>query len=510
MKRVVWISLVAVTVLAGGWYWYSHRSATTAADVQTAAFDKVRVVRQDLDVVVSASGTVKWSAAVNVRPQVSGTVKALYVRVGDRVRPGQVLMQLDDADFRAELSKAREALRAAEARLAKSESDYQLAPAQLRAQVESARAALANAEQKLAALREGLKPEEVDQLKSAVNQATVSRDGARADFARIKELYAAQAITKQEYEAAQTKLLTAEENLVQATKKLAAQTRPADPGELAAAEAAVAQAKANLELAQENLSLGASADQVTAARSSLVQAQVAYQKAREDLANTTIKAPLGGVVMEVAYQSAASGASRNSADPLSVGDAISPNSGWITIADPSQVELRVLVDETDIAQVRPGLPARVTADALEGEAFEGRVTNIAPSGVLSDGVVTFDVTISVADPKGLLKGGMTTDADIVVVHRPGVLTLPRQAVTQRNGSAMVRVAQDGARFQKVQTGFMTDTHIEIVSGLSEGQTVLIPRAGQGMPVRQNAQNGQSGQNRRLGGMFIMGGPRVRR
>lgn len=214
--------------------------------------------------------------------------------------------------------------------------------------------------------------------------------------------------------------------------------------------------------------------------------------------------------MEVAYQSAASGASRNSADPLSVGDAISPNSGWITIADPSQVELRVLVDETDIAQVRPGLPARVTADALEGEAFEGRVTNIAPSGVLSDGVVTFDVTISVADPKGLLKGGMTTDADIVVVHRPGVLTLPRQAVTQRNGSAMVRVAQDGARFQKVQTGFMTDTHIEIVSGLSEGQTVLIPRAGQGMPVRQNAQNGQSGQNRRLGGMFIMGGPRVRR
>lgn len=502
MKRTLWISLVVILAAAGGWYWYTQRTAATRAEAQTAAFDTVQVARQDLEVIVSAAGTVKWSRAVNVRPTVSGTVKALYIKVGDRVRQGQVLMRLDEAELRDRVAQAREALRAAEEKLAKSKSDHRLAPAQLQAQVESARAALASAEQKLTALRQGPKPEEIDQLKSAVNQAAVNRDNALADFQRMKELYAAQAITKQQYEAAEAKYLTAEEALTQAQKKLAAQTLPPDPGEVTAAEAAVAQAKANLELAKQNLAEGVGNDQVTAAQSSLVQAQVAYKQAQEDLAAAIIKAPLSGVVMELAYEStAAKNSASNAASPLSVGDAIGPESGWITIADPSLVEVHVPVDETDIAKVKVGLPARVTADALEGETFQGRVTNIAPSGVLSDGVVTFDVTVVVSDPKGLLKGGMTTTADIVVVHLPNVLVLPREAVTERRGHPVVQVAATGNRFRRVETGFATDTQVQIVSGVSEGETVLIPRPA------ANAQNPQNGQNNQpRGGFGFMGVP----
>ncbi|MDI6871966.1 MAG: efflux RND transporter periplasmic adaptor subunit [Bacillota bacterium] len=499
MKRTLWIGLVVVLAVVGGWYWYSQRTAATKAEAQTAAFDTVRVTRQDLDVIVSASGSVKLSRVVNVRPTVGGTVKALYIKVGDRVRQGQVLMQLDDSELRDRLAQAREALKAAEEKLAKSKSDYSVAPAQLQAQVESARAALASAEQKLASLRQGLKPEEIDQLKSAVNQAAVNRDNALADFQRMKELYAAQAITKQQYEAAEAKYLTAEEALTQAKKKLAAETLPPDPGEVAAAEAAVAQAKANLELARQNLAAGVASDQVTAAQSNLVQAQVAYRKAQEDLAGATIKAPVSGVVMELAYQSNATRSSSNAASPLSVGDVIGPESGWITIADPSLVEVRVPVDETDIAKVKVGLPAKVTADALEGEVFEGTVTNIAPSGVLSDGVVTFDVTVAVADPKGLLKAGMTITADIVVVHLPGALALPREAVIERRGRPAVQVAATGNRFRRVETGFANDTHIQIVSGLSEGETVLVPKPQTKAQDQQNRQN-----NRPSGGFGFMG------
>ncbi|MGE5554190.1 MAG: efflux RND transporter periplasmic adaptor subunit [Betaproteobacteria bacterium] len=506
MKRTLWVGLVVVLAAVGGWYWYGQRAAATKAGVETAAFDTIRVARQDLDVIVSASGSVKWSRVVNVRPAVGGTVKALYVKVGDRVRQGQVLMQLDETELRDRLAQAREALKAAEEKLAKSRSDYRLTPAQLQAQVESARATLASAEQKLAALRQGLKPEEIDQLKSAVNQAAVNRDSALADFQRMKELYAAQAITKQQYEAAEAKYLTAEEALTQARKKLAAETLPPDPGEVAAAEAAVAQAKANLELARQNLAAGVSNDQVTAAQSSLVQAQIAYKKAQEDLAGATIRAPFGGVVMEVSYQSNAvrSSSSSNSASPLSVGDTIGPESGWITIADPTLVEVHAPVDETDIAKVKVGLPARVTADALEGEVFQGKVTNIAPSGVLSDGVVTFDVTVVVSDPKGLLKGGMTTTVDIIVVHLPNALVLPREAVTERRGHPVVQVAATGNRFRRVNTGFMTDTHVQIVSGVSEGQAVLIPRPATNP---QNQQNEHANRPRGFGFMGVPGGRR---
>lgn len=503
-KSSLWVWLLVAVLVVGGVYWYIQRTSATKAAAQAEAFDPVRVTRQDLDDLVSASGTVKLSRVVNVRPEVSGTVKALYVNVGDRVREGQPLLQLDASDLRDRLVQAKEALAAAEARLVKARSDYDLAPSQLRAQVEAAGASLASAEQKLASLKQGLKAEEVDQLKSAVTQAAVNRDNAKADYQRMKDLYAAQAITRQQFEAAEAKYLTAEEAATQAEKKLQASTLPPDPGDVAAAEAQVAQAKANLEVAQQNLATGGSADQVSTARSSLVQAQVAYDKARQDLAAATVKAPVGGIIMDIVFTPSGTKnqAQVTAASPISVGDVVGPESGYISIADPSLVEVHVPVDETDIAKVRVGLTALVTADALESRVFPGKVTAIAPSGQLTDGVVTFDVTVAVQDRHGLLKAGMTTNADLVVTHRPGVLVLPREAVVERRGRAMVQVAKTGERFRRVETGFTDDAHVEILSGLSEGDVVLVPR-----PAKAPNGNGQNGRPLGLGGIGFSGGGR---
>jgi HlyD family secretion protein len=501
MKKTLWIWVLVAALAIGGGYWYSRKAAATKAAAQAPAYDTVQVARQDIDVVVSASGTVKLSQVVNVRPTVSGTVKALYVKVGDRVRAGQPLLRLDDQDLRDRLAQAREALVAAKDQLAKRRSDFNVMPTQLKAQLESAKAALASAEQKLTSLKQGLKSEEIDQLKSAVNQAVVSRDNAQADYQRMKDLYSAQAITRQQFETAEAKYLTAQESVTQAKKKLAASTLPPDPADLAAAEAQVAQAKANLDLARANLAAGNSADQVTSAQSGLVQAQVAYDKARENLAGAVVAAPTAGVIVDLLVVSGKTSTASTGASALSTGDAVSPESGWVSIADPSLVEVHVPVDETDIAKVKLNQPAKITADALEGQVFHGTVTNVAPVGTLSDGVVTFNVTVSLVDRRGLLKSGMTTSVDIITAHHPQVLALLKEAVTERRGNPAVQVAATGNRYRRVETGFANDTYVEIVSGLTEGQTVLVPKP---VAQSQNAKNGQSGQ-RRTGG-FGFGPP----
>jgi HlyD family secretion protein len=491
MKKLVWAIAILAALVAAGAVWQSRQAAARRTAAQAGAFERVRVTRQDLELVVSAAGSVKLSQVVNVRPTVSGTVTALYVKVGDRVRQGQPLIHLDDADLKDRVAQAREALRAAETRLAKAKADYALSPAQLAAQVENAKAALAAAEQKLAALKQGRKPEEIAQLQSAVNQAIINRDSAKADHDRMKELYAAQAITQQQYEAAQAKYLTAEEAVTQAQKKLAAETAPPDPGEMAAAEAQVAQARANLEVARQNAAAGHSADQVAAAESALVQARVAHQKALEDLAGATIRAPVAGVVIEITLSPTgvrASAQNSTAASPLSVGDTVAPESGWVTIADPALVEVHVPVDETDIAKVKMGQPARVTADALEDRTFAGTVTGLAPSGVLTDGVVTFDVTVAIRDPEGLLRANMTTNVDLILARRSGVLVLPKEAVLEQRGHPAVQVAATGDRFRRVETGLSDDTRVEITTGLSEGDTVLVPRP---QPKPANGANGSS-------------------
>ncbi|MGE5623399.1 MAG: efflux RND transporter periplasmic adaptor subunit [Methanocella sp.] len=494
MKKLIWITVIIALIAAGGVLWYNRRAAATKTAAEAQSFDRVQVTRQDLDLVVSASGSVKLTHVVNVRPTVSGTVKQIYVKPGDRVRKGQALLQLDDLDLRRKVAQAKEALNYAKERLAKAKTDYALIPAQQAASVANAKSALASAEQKLTSLKQGLKPEEIDQLKSAVSQAIIGRDNAKADYNRMKGLFEAQAITQQDFDSAKTKYLTAEEAVTQAQKKLAAQTAPPDPADLAAAEAAVAQAKANLEVARQTQAAGNSADQVAQYQSALVQAQVNYDQAVEDLAGASLTAPVAGVVTDLVFKATSS----NSSSALAVGDAVAAESGWVTIADTSLVEVHASVDETDIAKLTVGMAAKITADALDGDTFEGTVTNVAPSGVLSDGVVTFDVTITVVDRQGLLKAGMTTNADIMIAHHPNVLALPKEAVTERRGNPAVQVAVTGNRFRRVETGFSNDTYVEIVSGLEEGQTVLVAR-----PAAQP--NNGNGRNRQPGGFRFMGG-----
>jgi HlyD family secretion protein len=186
----------------------------------------------------------------------------------------------------------------------------------------------------------------------------------------------------------------------------------------------------------------------------------------------------------------------------------------MTLADMSVVTAEVKVDETDIVNIQIGQPAEVAVDALPGKIFKGHVTLVGDQALLrSTGVATsqsttgteeakdFKVVVTLDNPTNELRPGLSTTAKITTAHKANVISLPIQALTMHNpdddkpkggvqaattapatktapvqGVYVVDKDKNGklrARFVPVTTGITGATDIEVTSGLTEGQEIVI-------------------------------------
>ena len=150
----------------------------------------------------------------------------------------------------------------------------------------------------------------------------------------------------------------------------------------------------------------------------------------------------------------------------------------MTIGDTRQVYVQGKVDEADIANVYMGQPARIKVESFRDRVFNGKVTKIAPLGVEKDNVTTFEVRVSIDNPGGELKANMTANAEILVDEHKNTLFVPEQALTYDNKkNASVNVpdpkSKDGVRSVPVKVGIANGSNTEILSGLKEGDTVVL-------------------------------------
>jgi HlyD family secretion protein len=125
-----------------------------------------------------------------------------------------------------------------------------------------------------------------------------------------------------------------------------------------------------------------------------------------------------------------------------------------------------------------GQPARIKVESFRDRFFTGKVTKIAPLGVEKDNVTTFEVRVYIDNPGGELKANMTANAEILLDEHKGVLTVPEGAVSydnQKNATVQLpdRKQKDGYRTVPVKVGLSNGSMTEIVSGLKEGQQVVL-------------------------------------
>jgi HlyD family secretion protein len=168
------------------------------------------------------------------------------------------------------------------------------------------------------------------------------------------------------------------------------------------------------------------------ARAAVVRGQVAVENAKIQFDDSDVRAPITGTIISRSVE-------RGSIITSATGN-VSGGTAILTMADLNLVQVRTLVDETDIGKIQPGLAATVTVDAFPNRPFEGEVLKVEPLAEVQQNVTMFPVIVRIQNREGLLRPGMNAEVEIHVGRREGVLAVPNASLrTQRDVASAAEV-----------------------------------------------------------------------
>lgn len=251
------------------------------------------------------------------------------------------------------------------------------------------------------------------------------------------------------------------------------------------ARSRLALASANVERSEKMHAIGAVSDQqLDAARTDYNVAQASYDDATAQLADTVIRTPINGKII---------------GKPIPAGQAVAPGISspmvLMTVADLSNMQIETQVDESDIGKIQLGQNVTFTVDAYPGKTFSGKVANISAKANVQQNVVYYSVLVDVETMEDLLRPTMTARVSIQIGSNKNALLLPLSAVKSNNGQQYVVVMNQQGKAENVAvtTGLMSEDKVEILSGLAEGDTVLLQQT--------KTQTGSNSAPAGAGGMF---------
>jgi HlyD family secretion protein len=203
------------------------------------------------------------------------------------------------------------------------------------------------------------------------------------------------------------------------------------------------------------------------AHATLVKARTSLTLARERLNDVAVAAPITGTVVEKTVEE---GQIITSAQEVSGGTIL------LRMADLNEVQVRTLVDETDIGAIKAGLPASIKVEAYPDREFTGTVLQIEPQAVVEQNVTLFAILTRIRNEEGLLKPGMNSDVEILIGRRPGVLAVENAALkTPEEAQQLVETLgmDESLLEQSVQAPEAADA--------PPGDTALTPAEDDGLP-----------------------------
>ena len=224
---------------------------------------------------------------------------------------------------------------------------------------------------------------------------------------------------------------------------------------------------------------GQSDQQLDSDRTNYLVAQANYNNYALQLDYYVIKSPIDGVVV-----------GKPTPAGQTVAQGISTPQVIMTIADMSKMQIKVMVDETDIGKIQPGQTVSFTVDAHSDKKFSGKVTSISKSATTTSNVVYYPVYVDVDSPQGLLYPTMTARVTITVGESKNALVVPLSAIKEEKEQKYVQVMVGGKTEKAVvQIGLSDDEHVEIISGLNEGDSIVLPAAKASITATKSNQQG---------------------
>jgi multidrug efflux pump subunit AcrA (membrane-fusion protein) len=452
---IVAVALVAIAVTSLG----TGSSSSLAATKRTATVGK-GVVQST----VSGNGTLEPAQKVELGFGASGEVTAIRVKAGQKVTKGEVLAEVDS-------SSARAALASAEAQLIEAEEA-----------VEAAEEA------------EGEESEEVAYEGGArtVFVGLMSEDGtgaAKADEAEKKAAAEKEAAEKAapEEEGEEQKEPVGKEEKTTPTQGKEEETKEEKPEVSGGASSeSSAPTEGGSETGGGNETGASGGVSLPTAEANLLSAELSVKSARQEVRETTLRAPISGTIASVSGSvgetvSGGSGSGNSEASsPSATGEETGGGGteAFMVLAQLQRLKMEVSFSEADIGKVREGQTATVAIASMEGTELAGKVTKVSllPSEG-SSSVVEYPATILLTQSAKGLRAGMSASAEVVVEQVKNALTVPTEAISQAAGGKTVTVEEEGKEVTKtVTTGLAGDETTEVVSGVKTGQTLVLPEA----------------------------------
>ncbi|WP_201541889.1 efflux RND transporter periplasmic adaptor subunit [Psychrobacter faecalis] len=464
-SAIKWGIIALVIVALGALAYKTFKPKDTTPNYLTATAEI-----GDIENNVMASGKVKALNTVDVGAQVSGEVTRLFVDVGDEVKKGDLIAQIDQVTQKNNLSNEQASLEQSEAALQSA-----------RAESLSRQASLKSAQADLASRQAELKQ-------------------AQADFSRLQGLLAIDAISQQDYDTQATKVATAQ-------------------AAVANARAAIDTAKAAIATTEAN---------INSQQAALRKSQTNVSTAQEDLSYTTIRAPMSGTVVSVTTEQGTTVNANQTAPTI------------VTLADLSTVRINAQISEADVINVKAGLPVYFNIIGNPDQKYDATLKAIEPAPEKisdtssTDAAIYYVGYIEVPNTERRFRIDMTAQVYIVINQAKNALLIPSAALqpdskSRKSGNAkkgaatantaenadknsrsdsdsrsendsgattaMVRVLKaDGEVVeQTVKVGINNRVNAEILSGLKEGDEVILSEEG--------ADKGKGGKGSRGGRPF---------
>lgn len=535
--------LVIAGAVAGQRLWRNAKTASAGATAQKTT----QVTRDTLVSELSSSGVISPKDTYEITSLVEGEVVAADFEEGDQVEAGQLLYQIDVSSMDSELKSAANSLERAQTSYDQALSDYNDALSDYSGNTyKSTRSGFISS----------LSIEVGDKVSSNTELATIYNDtmmkikvpfltGEAALIGAGNEASVTLADTREELSGIVTAVSNMDEVLDGGRMIRYVTVEVSNPGGLTTSHSAtvaigelVSAAEGSFEAATDtvmNADISSSVeveallvnegdfvnvgtpifrmsskdaekiirsykDSVDSAEEKIESAQSKVDSTQDTYENYTITAPISGQVITKTSK---------------VGDNISKSSNSTTtmavIYDLSQMTFEMSVDELDVRSVQVGQTVQITADAIEGKTFTGKVTNISLQSSQSNGVTNYPVTVTL-DEVGDLLPGMNVDGTIILDQAENTLVIPVDSLMRGN---RVYVKDDtqtetqgnvpaGFKSVEVETGLINDEYVEILSGLSEGDEIYVAESTNNTSFSMPGMNG-GGMNGGGGGGMGGGG-----
>jgi HlyD family secretion protein len=440
-------------------------------------------VKPELKSTVTSSGEVRPIQFMNLTSEVQGRIEEITKKEGDVVQKGEVLVRLDPNQLESSTDAQLAAYQSAQDDIRSSQTQVSAAQNNLAQSQQS----LNQAQVAIDSARQG-----VITAQTEVDRAQVEFNAANRELKRNEQLLESGVISRQSFDESRDRVETARSSLETSKARLESQRIAVRDSQsrLASQQVAVKDAKRAVDTAGIN---------VNSSQSRADQQAAVLRGSQSQRDKSVVVAPINGVIAEI---------------PSKVGTfavAGLSTTALLTIADMSEINVEVKVDETEIDKVAVGQKAKIKVDAFGEQELEGEVLQKTPlavgksqtSGGLSTNINVqeakeFRVVIRLVnlnpEMQGALRPGMSATAEITTKTENNVIAVPLQAIVEKKpeGSPSPEVAagsstpadrpkaQKGvfvldngrAKFIPVETGITGESDIQIISGLSEGQEVI--------------------------------------